>query len=178
MTAHAGWRHCPRCAAGLEVGEVAGEELPRLHCPGCALVLYDNPAPTASAVVVDRDGRILLARRGADPARGMWDLPGGFVESGEQPEQTVRRELLEESGLEIELTGLLGIWSDRYGEGIHTLNIHYAARPNGGQLRAGSDVAELHWTAPAELPAAAEMAFANCASALAEHLRRASVKSV
>ena len=178
MSAHAGWRHCPRCAADLVVGEVAGEELPRLHCPRCGLVLYDNPAPTASAVVVDPEGRILLARRGADPARGMWDLPGGFVESGEQPDQTVRRELLEESGLEIELTGLLGIWADRYGDGPHTLNIHYAARPSGGALVAGSDVAELVWTAPQELPPASDMAFENCALALAEHLRRESVKSV
>lgn len=178
MSALDAWRRCPRCAAGLVTGELAGEERPRLHCPACGLVLYDNPAPTASAVVVDPAGRILLARRGADPARGMWDLPGGFVEAGEQPEQAVRRELLEESGLEIELTGLLGIWPDRYGEGAHTLNIHYTARPCGGVLRAGSDVAELVWAAPADVPPAAEMAFANCAVALAEHLRRASVKSV
>ena len=64
------WRICPRCAAGLRHGPVAGEDAPRLHCPACRLVLYENPAPTVSAVV-ERDGRVLLTRRGIEPRLGM-----------------------------------------------------------------------------------------------------------
>ena len=57
------WRVCPRCAAGLRLGPVQGEDADRLHCPACGLVLYENPAPTVSAIV-ERDGRVLLTRRG------------------------------------------------------------------------------------------------------------------
>ena len=64
------WVHCPRCAAPL----VHGTEL---HCPACGLVIYDNPAPTASALVL-RDGRLMLTRRARPPQEGMWDLPGGI----------------------------------------------------------------------------------------------------
>ncbi|HUZ84304.1 MAG TPA: NUDIX hydrolase [Gaiellales bacterium] len=176
MTGHAGWRHCPVCRAALLVGTVAGDDRERLHCPDCGLVLYDNPAPTASAVVVRGDGRIMLVRRGIEPARGLWDLPGGFVEAGEHPEQAARRELLEETGVEVELTGLLGIWCDRYGPGGHTINVHYGARPVGGRERVGSDVAEIAWFPPDQLPEPELIAFPNCSQALAEHLLRSSVK--
>ena len=107
VSAHTGWTHCPRCAGPLRTGPVdSGEQ--RLHCPACGLVLYDNPAPTATAIVTRGDGAILLTRRAIEPAIGMLDLPGGFIEAGEDPEQAVKRELLEETGLEIELTGYVG----------------------------------------------------------------------
>ncbi len=122
MTAHAGWVHCPRCAAALESGPVGSGET-RLHCPACGLVIYDNPAPTATAIVTRDDGAILFTRRAIEPAFGMLDLPGGFIELEESPEQAVKRELMEETGLEIELTGYLGTFPDRYGEGAHTLNM-------------------------------------------------------
>ncbi len=64
--------------------------------------LYDNPAPTATAIVTRADGAMLLTRRAIEPAFGMLDLPGGFIEAGEDPEQAVKRELLEETGLEID----------------------------------------------------------------------------
>jgi ADP-ribose pyrophosphatase YjhB (NUDIX family) len=176
VSVHDGWRHCPRCGCGLRFGPVAGEDRDRLHCPGCDLVLYENAAPTASAVVVDAQGRVMLTRRALEPARDMWDLPGGFVEAGEHPEDAVRRELREETGLAVELDGLLGIWCDRYGGGVHTLNLHYLAHPVSGAQRAGSDVSEIAWFAPESLPARSHIAFENCSAALAEYRRRESVK--
>ena len=65
-------------------------------------MLYDNPAPTATAIVTRADGAILLTRRAIEPAFGMLDLPGGFIEAAEDPEQAVKRELREETGLEID----------------------------------------------------------------------------
>ena len=159
-----GWRFCPRCGAeGLLHGPVPGEDCDRLHCGACGLVLYDNPAPTASALVV-RGGRVLLSRRAIEPRRGMWDTPGGFVEAGEDPRDAVRRELLEETGLRIEIERLLGIFPDRYGDGPPTLNIFYVARAPAGEPRALSDVAEVAWFAPADVPE--ELAFPNGAVAL------------
>lgn len=166
----AGWRRCPRCASELARGPVAGEDRDRLHCPACGLVLYENPAPTASAVV-ERDGRILLTRRGIEPFLGMWDLPGGFVEAWERPQEAVRRELAEETRLDVAVTGLVGIFPDVYGAGGGTtLNIVYAAAVVSGDGEPASDVSELGWFEPDELPAPAEFAFASCAEALAAYV--------
>jgi len=81
--------------------------------------------------LVERDGRVLLLERDQDPWRGCWDIPGGFSEDGEHPGDTAVRELREETGLDIELVGLLGLWSDLY-HGTEppatTLNIYYLAR--------------------------------------------------
>jgi 8-oxo-dGTP diphosphatase len=160
------WRICPRCAAGLEHGPVPGEDTDRLHCTACGLVLYENPAPTVSALV-ERDGRVLLTRRGIEPQLGMWDTPGGFVEAGEDPAEALRRELLEETGLEIEVGDLLGIYPDRYGDRTPTLNIFYLARVvDGGEGEPRDDVTELGWFPPTDLPP--ELAFANGERALAE----------
>lgn len=166
MSALTGWVHCPRCAADLVTGPVGPSGEVRLHCPACGLVLYDNPAPTATAIVTRRDGAILFTRRAIEPALGMLDLPGGFIEAGESPELAVRRELMEETGLEIELTGYLGTFPDRYGEGAHTLNIYFTAVVSGGVACAADDVSELVWIAPGELPARSEIAFANSVEAL------------
>ena len=65
-----------------------------------------------------RDGKLLLVRRAIDPWHGLWDIPGGFCEAGEHPQQTVVREVREEVGLDIVVTGMLGIWMDTYGPGV------------------------------------------------------------
>jgi 8-oxo-dGTP diphosphatase len=141
------WRICPRCAAGLRFGPVQGEDADRLHCPTCGLVLYENPAPTVSAIV-ERDGRVLLTRRGIEPRLGMWDTPGGFIEAGEEPPDALRRELLEETGLAIEVGD-------------------FAARVVGdGEGTPTDDVTEIGWFEPDALPA--ELAFPNGERALAE----------
>ncbi|MCP3939607.1 MAG: NUDIX domain-containing protein [Actinomycetia bacterium] len=69
--------------------------------------------PTAN-VLVERDGMILLAKRGHQPYHGHWCIPGGFVDYGEHPEDAARRELLEEAGVKVTLTGMLGIYVAPY----------------------------------------------------------------
>ncbi len=162
------WRHCPRCAAGLARTVPEGDDEERLACPACGLVLYENPAPTASALVVDDEGRVLLARRGIEPFRGMWDAPGGFVRPGEGGEEAARRELREETGLGIEVGDVLAIVPDTYGDGGQTtLNIFYRGRVTGGVAAPASDVSELAWFAPDDLPEPAAIAFRCVAEALA-----------
>jgi 8-oxo-dGTP diphosphatase len=153
-----GWVSCPQCGARVEEGDG------RLECTECGFVTYANPVPTACAVCVDERGRILLARRAADVFDGAWDLPGGFVEEDEHPLDTVRRELREETGLEVEPLDFLGVWMDRYSEdesGPSTLNLYWRARVVGGEPQAADDVSELRWFAPHELPRAEELAFRN-----------------
>lgn len=164
--AWASWRYCPKCAGRLAA---VGETGPK-RCGRCGAAFYFNPKPTASAVVT-RNGRALLARRARPPLAGYWDLPGGFIEPDEDPIAAVRREVREETGLEIEVLDLLGIFPDRYGDaGEPTLNIHYLARAEAGEPRPADDVAELRWFGPAELPET--VAFANVARALAAWVRR------
>jgi ADP-ribose pyrophosphatase YjhB (NUDIX family) len=162
------WAHCPRCAATLVRRAPDGDDEERLLCPACGLVLYENPAPTANAVVVDEHGRVLLTRRGIEPFRGMWDLPGGFIRPGEDGEEAARRELAEETGLEIATGRVLAIVPDRYGhDGVATLNIFYLARVVGGEGRPASDVSELGWFGRDELPPPDRVAFGCVADALA-----------
>jgi ADP-ribose pyrophosphatase YjhB (NUDIX family) len=156
------WVHCPRCGAPLAHD---GD----LHCPACGLVIYDNPAPTASALVL-RDGRLMLTRRARPPQEGLWDLPGGFVDPLELPEDAAVRELREETGLEISVERLLGFFLDTYGDdGVATLNVYYVASVVGGDEAPADDVSEIGWFPLDSLPLG-ETAFPNGREAI-ERLR-------
>jgi ADP-ribose pyrophosphatase YjhB (NUDIX family) len=158
-----GWTFCPRCRNAL-----AGDG-GRLACPECGFAVYASSKPTAGALCVD-NGRVLLARRAIEPFRGFWDVPGGFLEEGEDPLDGVRRELKEETGLAIEPERFLGIWMDRYGgdsTAEATLNLYWTARVVGGEAAPADDVSELRWFDRDELPAANELAFENVPLVLA-----------
>ncbi len=123
--------------------------------------------------MLDARDRVLLARRGVEPLKGRWDLLGGFCEPGESLEGTLRRELREETGLEIEVLELLGSIPDRYGpDGVFTLNAFFLARVHEGVPVAADDVAELRFFALDELPASTEFAFACCRDAIDGYRRR------
>ena len=168
------WRHCPRCAGGLE-RVPAGDDEERLVCPACGLVLYENPAPTAGAIVDDREGRIMLVRRAIEPFKGKWDLPGGFIKPGEDGDEAVRRELAEELGVEVLVGAVAWVIADTYGaEGVPTLNIFYPARIVGGEPAPADDVAEVAWFRAEALPPDSEIAFPCVREVLARWRRRPS----
>jgi ADP-ribose pyrophosphatase YjhB (NUDIX family) len=124
--------------------------------------MYGHSAVTASALPEDGEGRVLLARRGIDPDRGLWDAVGGFLEEGEHPLCGLRREVEEETGRGFEPAQLLGIWMGRYAEHDRaTLNLFWTGRLSAGDPSAADDVAELRWFAADELPAPHELAFAG-----------------
>ncbi len=138
----------------------------RLTCGGCGFVLYNNPKPSGNALVI-QEGKVLLVRRGIEPLKGWWDIPGGFLESREHPEDGARREVREETGLEVELQGLLAIFmaGNPYGPlDDSTMNLYYLARPVGGELRTGSDAAGAEWFSPDDIPE--DVAFTSCRNAL------------
>jgi ADP-ribose pyrophosphatase YjhB (NUDIX family) len=148
------WRFCPRCRGELE------REDGRVHCPSCKFEAWANSVPGAQALIGDERGRLLLGRRGNEPGRGRWDLPGGFLEEGEHPLDGLRREVLEETGLEIEPTSFFGIWMEPY-DGRSVLCLTWLARAVGGVERAGDDLVELRWFVPEELPGPDELAFSS-----------------
>jgi mutator protein MutT len=152
-----GWKHCPVCATSVAPGDRSVE------CPQCGFVTYAHSMPTASAVVGDEEGRVLLSKRAVNPFAGRWDVPGGFVEEGEHPVDCLRREFREEAGIELADERLLGIWIDRYEykrRVVATLNVYYTARIADGTPEAADDVAELRWFARDEVPVG-ELAFGH-----------------
>jgi ADP-ribose pyrophosphatase YjhB (NUDIX family) len=130
---------------------------------------YASSKPTASGLVVDDAGRLLLARRAVEPDRGKWDLPGGFLDEGEDPLDALRRELREETGLEVEPLAFFDVVVDRYGDGEaaqHTLNLYWTCRVVSGTAAAADDVEALRWFEREELPPREELAFRNNAAVI------------
>ena len=153
-----GWRWCPKCR-----GELRGDAS-RVECPACGFVSYASSKTTAGALCLDEDRRVLLARRRAEPFRGRWDIPGGFLEEGEHPLDGLRRELREETGLEIEPLEFLGVWMDRYGgdsTAEATLNLYWTARVVSGVPAPADDVDALQWFSADEPPGPEGLAFEN-----------------
>lgn len=92
------FRFCPDCGAELAPPDTA--RLLAQTCQSCGAIHWRNAKPCAGALVV-RDGRVLLGRRAVEPAKGAWDIPGGFLEPWEAPAHAAIREVREETGLEI-----------------------------------------------------------------------------
>jgi ADP-ribose pyrophosphatase YjhB (NUDIX family) len=145
------WRFCPRCGGPLR------REPDHLRCAACGERYWGNSVPGAQAVIV-RDGRVLLGRRRDDPGAGRWDLPGGFLEEGEDAVAALRREVLEETGLEIEPVEFLGTWNEPYWE-RQVLCLTWIATVTGGAERPGDDLVELRWFGPGDRPREDELAF-------------------
>lgn len=108
-----------------------------------------NPTPAVSALIV-QNGKVLLVKRGCEPNKGLWSLPGGSIELGETTREAAAREVLEETGLTVEIgepTGVHDVIS-REGEGIkfHYVIITFRARVLSGELQAASDAADACWT--------------------------------
>lgn len=103
---------------------------------------YRNPALTVDTVII-KDNKIVLVKRLNDPYKNHWALPGGFVEYGEKVESAAIREAKEETGLDIELDKLVGVYSDanRDPRG-HTVTVVYTAHIVGGKLQSDSDAGD------------------------------------
>jgi ADP-ribose pyrophosphatase YjhB (NUDIX family) len=151
---------------------------PPVSCPGCGTRHYANAKPCAGVLVTGGDGRLLLLRRANAPWLGRWDIPGGFCDAQEHPIETAAREAREETGIEVEVTGFLGLWLDRYpdpgdpGEPKVTLNAYYHARAGAVVGRPDADeTTEVGWFEPDALPT--EIAFPNHAEAVLAAWREA-----
>jgi 8-oxo-dGTP diphosphatase len=148
-------RYCSACGAGLHT-------TPPVTCTACGTSHWSNPKPCANAVVVD-EGKVLLVRRAHPdaPWHGSWCSPGGFCETGEHPIETVEREVLEEAGVRVSVTGYLGVWVDRYADDqaqsdADVINVAYYLAAAAGDALAPADsqeVSDVRWFAWDELPA-------------------------
>ncbi len=117
----------------------------------------ESPLVGVGAVIVEKN-RALLIRRGTAPLLGEWSLPGGVLECGETLREAVAREAREETGLVVETDEMLGVYERliRDDEGrlwYHYVLIDFLCRPTSGDLKAGSDAADVRWFTRDELPA-------------------------
>lgn len=115
-----------------------------------------TPIPAVSAIILEGD-RILLVKRKSPPAQGKWSAPGGSIELGETAAEAVKRETLEETGIEVEVGRIAGVSDviladESTGEvRFHYTLVSFFAKPVGGRLRASSDAAEARWVPLAEV---------------------------
>jgi len=152
--------HCPRC------GQTPSVSFPRsITCPHCGYAAFYNPKPVACAIPQTGDGRLILMRRGFEPRRGHWSMPGGFVDLGESVEDAAIREVQEELDLRVAITHLVGVYSraeDR------TVVVVYAATTQGTPSLT-EEALEVRAFAPIDIPWQ-DLAFWSDESALRDHL--------
>jgi ADP-ribose pyrophosphatase YjhB (NUDIX family) len=138
-------KFCTRCGHAMELREESGRIRPQ--CPRCGWVHYFAPQVAAVAIVRhEADEKFLLVQRGEDPGKGLWGLPGGFVEMGETVGEAMKREILEETGYEIELGTLVGVWSFfNNSKNIAGIAVVYETCVVQGDLQIASDSTAAEW---------------------------------
>lgn len=161
---------CSHCGGNITFSYDKSEGKKVHICNSCNRITFYNSKPCAGALIVQKD-KILLVRRNKAPYKWYWDIPGGFLEPGEHPEDGIIREVKEETGLEVRPLEIIGIFMDKYGpDADDTLNIHYLAEVVGGKEKAASDAAALKWFNKNSLPK--NIAFRNGRAVLRTWLNR------
>lgn len=137
------FRFCPVCGSG----SFAENDGSSKRCGACGFVYYFNPRASVAVFIVNEKGELLVGRRAKNPAKGTLDLPGGFTEYGETAEDAVRREVREETGLDVRAGRYLFSLPNVYpysGLDVHTMDLFFECRIDSAErLSAMDDVAEL-----------------------------------
>lgn len=142
-------RFCMRCGSAVE--EQLRFSRLRPVCPSCGWVHFSDPK-VAVEILVEQADSILLVQRLNDPCKGLWSLPGGYMDNDEDPASAAERECLEETGLEVRVTRLIDVMQDREFPNGADIVIAYAAQAVGGHLHAGDDAGAAAFFARARLP--------------------------
>jgi ADP-ribose pyrophosphatase YjhB (NUDIX family) len=149
--------YCPYCGSVLQGEHRFGALRPA--CPSCSFVHFRDPKVAVVALVTargDEGDQVLLVRRGVEPMKGRWSLPGGYMDAGEMPQAALARELREEVGLEAEVAPLpLEIYLLEHHGTAMGIVLAFQAVPaaNAPAPTPGDDVTEACWFPAAHLPA-------------------------
>ncbi len=159
------YKYCPLCATELVYRDIFGRR--RQQCPNCRWVHFKE-LKVGTGIIAERDGKVVLARRGIEPGKNKWCFPSGFVEYDETPAHAAVREFKEETGLDAEITGLVDVVyynADFRGAGIMVL---YRGTVVGGEPVAMDDVVEVGFFSKEDIPPDKEIAFDSNRVALAQ----------
>jgi len=140
---------CPKCGEKLVEQIQFGQA--RETCPNCGYIHFEDPKVAIAALII-RDNEVLLARRINEPGKGLWTLPAGFMDAGENPEEAARRECLEETGLDVKILSLFTLINGREHPRGSDILLVYNAQIQSGELQPGDDVDELAFFPIENLP--------------------------
>ncbi|MFN8410935.1 MAG: NUDIX hydrolase [Anaerolineales bacterium] len=143
-------KFCSRC--GAEVVYLEKFDRVRPVCPQCGWIHFVDPKVAAAVLLEREDGAVLLVRRANEPFRGLWTLPAGFVNGGEDPAEAAARECLEETGLSVEVKRVLDVIAGREHERGADFIIVYLANLISGELLAADDADAAEWFSRSNLP--------------------------
>lgn len=145
------FKFCPRCGSDW----FHENNFKSKKCGECEFVYYFNASAATAAFIIDSEGRLLVAKRANEPAKGTLDLPGGFADMYETAEEAISREIEEETGLKIKQLSYLFSIPNIYiysGFEVHTVDMFFEAEVKEISLmRAADDVAALFWLRPEEI---------------------------
>ena len=153
MANHSFVKFCPRCGSPVEYKEKFGAVRP--VCPQCHYIHFQDPK-VAAAVLIVEGSRVLLVQRSNEPFRGLWTLPAGFVNGGEDPAEAAARECLEETGLTVRVTHVHDVIAGREHERGADFIIVYVAEVVSGEMAPADDADAVEWFERDHLP---ELAF-------------------
>jgi ADP-ribose pyrophosphatase YjhB (NUDIX family) len=143
--------YCPHCRSELVPRSIGGRNRPA--CPDCGFVHWRNPGVGAAVLLRDDAGRVLLIRRAPGATRpGLWAIPAGFVDYGEDVRAAAARELHEETGLEAAIGDPVFVASNFHDPAKLTVGIWFAGTITGGSLRPGDDADDAGWFHLDDLP--------------------------
>lgn len=152
--------YCPVC--GHKLTDRQAFNRVRRVCPACGFVFFREPKVAAGALV-QRDGLVALVRRSVMPRVGYWALPAGYMEYDERPEEAAAREVHEETGLHVAITGILDVYPT-VGYSSRGIIVVYWADWLDGEIRPGDDARDARWFGREALPD--RIAFESTKSAL------------
>jgi ADP-ribose pyrophosphatase YjhB (NUDIX family) len=141
--------YCSRCGGELRFGAIDGEGRERLACRACGYIAYVNPRLVVTTLPRTEDGRLILLLRGLDPGRGSWAQPGGYLEVDETVTEGAIRETLEETGLVVRPTEIVGLYS-RLEAAV--VVIAFEAEVIGGEFQANPEALEIQAFEPESIP--------------------------
>jgi 8-oxo-dGTP diphosphatase len=139
-------RFCPQCGTPLTTRFLHGHDRPT--CSDCGFIHYAGPK-VAVGVLIARDGGLLLNRRAIDPGKGRWSFPSGYVDLGETTTEAAIREVKEETGFDIRLAGLIGVYSSAARPVVFVV---YGGEVVGGSPAACDEVEDVGLFDPNDLP--------------------------
>lgn len=142
------YTYCPQCRNKLILTTIESESVKK--CDNCGFIFWNKPKPVVS-VILHKDGKVLMLQRAHEPFKDFWVLPGGFIGYEETPQEAIKREVNEETGSEIAINGIVGVYRiDNDPRGVH-IDIIFSGTLN-GEVRINKDSKSWRYFSPEQLP--------------------------